>query len=74
MKLKVIGKNENGDVIVEGLINKREATFLLNYSVNDLLSAGVQFYLDESYDPALDDEDAADQPLRIKTPDWGNLN
>ncbi len=74
MKLKVIGKNENGDVIVEGLINKREATFLLNYSVNDLLSAGVQFYLDEPYDPALDDEDANDQPLRIKTPDWGNLN
>ena len=66
MKLKVIGKNENGDVIVEGLINKREATFLLNYSVNDLLSAGVQFYLDEPYDPALDDKDAADQPLRIK--------
>jgi len=74
MKLKVIGKNENGDVIIEGLINKREATFLLNYSVNDLLSAGVQFYLDEPYDPLLDDEDAEKQPLRIKTPDWGNMN
>ena len=74
MKLKVIGKNENGDVIIEGLINKREATFLLNYSVNDLLSAGVQFYLDEPYDPALDDEDAEQQPLRIKTPDLGSMN
>jgi hypothetical protein len=74
MKLKVTGKDENGNIILEGLVNKREATFLLNYACNDLLSAGVQFYLSEPYDPALDDEDAADQPLRIKTPDWGNLN
>ena len=74
MKIKVIGKDENGNVQIEGEINKREASFLLNYAVNDLLSAGVQFYIDEPYDPALDDEDANDQPLRIKTPDWGNLN
>ena len=74
MKLKVTGKDPDGNVLVEGYINKREASFLLNYAVNDLLTAGVQFYLDEPYDQALDDEDANDQPLRIKTPDWGNLN
>ena len=71
MKLKVIGKDANGDVQVEGTINKREASFLLNYSVNDLLSAGVQFYLDEPYDEALDDED---QPLRMKFPNVGGMN
>ncbi len=74
MKLKVTGKDENGNVLVEGYINKREASFLLNYSINDLMTAGVQFYLDEPYDPALDEEDADDQPLRIKTPDIGNMN
>ena len=74
MKLKVTGKDENGNVQFEGTINKREATFLLNYAINDLLSARVQFYLDESYDPNLDDEDADRQPLRIKTPDWGSMN
>jgi hypothetical protein len=74
MKIKVVGKDEDGNIQVEGMLNKREASFLLNYAVNDLLSAGVQFYLDEPYDPLLDDEDAEKQPLRIKTPDWGNMN
>jgi len=74
MKLKVIGKDANGDVQVEGTINKREASFLLNYSVNDLLSAGVQFYLDEPYDEALDDEDGEHQPLRMKFPNVGGMN
>jgi len=74
MKLKVIGKDANGDVQVEGTINKREASFLLNYSVNDLLSAGVQFYLDEAYPEELDDEDAEVQPLRMKFPNVGSMN
>ena len=71
MKLRVIGKDANGDVQVEGTVNKREASFLLNYACNDLLTAGVQFYLDENYDEALDDED---QPLRMKFPGHGGMN
>ena len=74
MKFKVTGKDENGNIKVEGLVNKREASFLFNYSVNDLLSAGVQFYLDENYDEALDAEDAEDQPLRMKFPNVGGMN
>ena len=74
MKFKVTGKDENGNIKVEGLVNKREASFLFNYSVNDLLSAGVQFYLDEPYDEALDDEDAELQPLRMKFPNVGGMN
>jgi len=74
MKFKVVGKDENGDIKVEGLVNKREASFLFNYSVNDLLSAGVQFYLDEPYEAALDDEDSDHQPLRMKFPGHGGMN
>lgn len=74
MKIKVVGKDEDGNIQIEGEINKREASFLLNYAINDLLSAGVQFYLDEPYDAALDEEDAEHQPLRIKTPTWGSMN
>lgn len=73
MKFKVVGKDENGDIKVEGLVNKREASFLFNYSVNDLLSAGVQFYLDEPYPEELDD-DAEVQPLRMKFPNVGSMN
>jgi len=74
MKLRVIGKDANGDVQVEGTVNKREASFLMNYAVNDLLTAGVQFYLDENYDEALDDEDGEHQPLRMKFPNVGGMN
>ena len=70
----ISGANPISNILVEGYINKREASFLLNYACNDLMTAGVQFYLDEPYDPALDEEDADDQPLRIKTPDIGNMN
>jgi len=74
MKLKVTGKDQDGNVLVEGQINKREASFLLNYACNDLLTAGVQFYLDENYDEALDDEDVEHQPLRMKFPGHGGMN
>ena len=74
MKLRVKTQDEEGNVVVDGLVNKRELSFLINYAVNDLLIAGVQFNLDEPYDAALDDEDAEHQPLRMKFPNHGEMN
>ena len=74
MKLRIKSFDEEGNIVVDGYINKREMSFLVNYAVNDLLSAGVQFNLDEPYDSGLDDEDAEHQPLRMKFPNVGDLN
>ena len=74
MKLRVVTRDEDGNVLVDGYINKRELSFLINYGVNDLMQAGVQFNLDEPYDAALDDEEAELQPLRMKFPSNKGMN
>lgn len=74
MKLRVKTLDEDGNIVIDGYINKREMSFLVNYAVNDLLNAGVQFNLDEPYDANLDDEDAEHQPLRMKFPNHGEMN
>lgn len=74
MKLRIKSFDEEGNIVVDGYINKREMSFLVNYACNDLLQAGVQFNLDEPYDVNLDDEDAEHQPLRLKFPNVGGLN
>ncbi len=74
MRLKVKAMDEDGGILFEGYLNKREASFLLYYSINDLVEAGVQFNLEESYPAELDDEDAEQQPLRFKFPNIGDLN
>ncbi len=74
MKLRVKSFDEEGNIVIDGYINKREMSFLLNYACNDLLNAGVQFNLDEPYDSGLDDEDAEHQPLRMKFPNHGEMN
>jgi len=74
MKLRIKSFDEEGNIVVDGYINKREMSFLVNYACNDLLQAGVQFNLDEPYDVNLDDEEAEHQPLRLKFPDIGNMN
>lgn len=47
MIFNIKAKDENGNVKFEGNMNAREASFLLQYAVNDLIMAGVQFHLDE---------------------------
>lgn len=71
MRIKVTQIDEDENVSYEGYLNKREASFLLHYALNDLLNAGVEFMLDQPYDEALDDEDADKQPLRFN---MNNLN
>jgi hypothetical protein len=51
MQVDVKAKNEDGDILFEGSINKKELSFLLQYSINDLMAAGVMFNLDEAAVP-----------------------
>ena len=64
IEIDVKAREEDGTIIFEGKLNKQETSFLLGYSINDLLSAGVQFYLDQ----AAQDSDGNDV-VRIKYPE-----
>ena len=64
IEIEVKAREEDGTIIFEGKLNKQEAGFLLGYSINDLLSAGVQFYLQQPPQ----NEDGEDE-LRIKFPE-----
>lgn len=63
MQVDVKAKNEEGDILFEGKINKKELSFLLQYSINDLMAAGVMFNLDEP------DDDEDNPAMRIKWPE-----
>jgi hypothetical protein len=67
MKIECKAKDEEGNVLFEGLLNRKEVSFLLQYSINDLMSAGVLFNLDEP------DEDDDNPAMRIRFPE-GTLN
>lgn len=60
MLIDVKAKNEEGDILFEGSLNRREVGFLLQYAIGDLLAAGVQFNMQEP------DEN---EPLRFKFPE-----
>lgn len=68
MKIEVKTKNEDGDILFEGHLNRAEVGFLLQYSINDLIMQGVQFNLQ---DP---DDNDDDPPLRLKFPERNDLN
>lgn len=63
MHIDVKTKNENGDIIFEGKLNRNEVSFLLQYSINDLIAAGVEFNLQLEQD-----EDDDEAPSRIVIP------
>lgn len=67
--IDVKAKDEDGNVVIEGKLNKNEIGFLLQYAINDLVSAGVQFHLQEEQD----DEDE-NPDVRFKFPTGGTLN
>lgn len=66
MHIDVKAKTEDDEVIFEGKLNKNEVSFLLGFAINDLVAAGVQFYLDQEQD-----EDDDDAPVRIGSPKDG---
>lgn len=68
MMLEVKAKTEEGDLIFEGKLNKREVGFLLQYAINDLVAAGVQFHLQQP------DEDEDNPALRFQFPKMGEFN
>lgn len=64
IEIEVKAKEEDGTIIFEGKLNRAEAGFLLGYSINDLLGAGVQFYLDQAAQ-----DDSGEDVMRIKYPE-----
>lgn len=64
MKWDVKAKDEEGNVVVEGYLNRKEVSFLLSYAVNSFLAQGVQFaFGDED-----DDEPGENDEPRFKFP------
>ena len=45
MMLDIKAKDDEGNILFEGKLNKSEVGFLIQYAVNDLVSAGVHFNL-----------------------------
>lgn len=68
MHIEVKTKDEEGNIIFEGQLNRNEVGFLLQYAINDLLVSGVEFNLQE-------DDDDDNPPMRLKFPEGsGTLN
>lgn len=62
--VEVKTKNEEtGEILFEGTLNRKEVGFLLNYAINDLMHAGVQFHLDREQP-----EGDAEQEVRFEFP------
>jgi hypothetical protein len=58
VKLNVKAKDDEGNIIFEGTLDKSEVSFLIQYSINDLMAAGVQFRMEQ-------DEDEDDTQLKF---------
>ncbi len=72
MHIDIKTKDEDGNVLFEGKLNRNEVGFLIQYAVNDLIAAGVQFHLDQEED---EDEDDDDAQMRLEFPEpQGGLN
>jgi hypothetical protein len=58
MKLDVKAKDDDGNIVFEGKLDKAEISFLIQYAINDLMAAGVQFRMEQ-------DEDEDDTQLKF---------
>lgn len=58
MKLDVKAKDDEGNIVFEGKLDKGEVSFLIQYAINDLMAAGVQFRMEQ-------DEDEEDTQLKF---------
>lgn len=47
MLIEVKALDSEGNLVFEGKFNQKEVSFLLQYSVNDLLHQGIQFNLEQ---------------------------
>lgn len=69
MQIDVKARNSDGEVLLEGKLNRNEVSFLIGYAINDLMHQGVLFNLQQQQENG-DDDDA---PSRISVPKE-NLN
>jgi hypothetical protein len=65
MEIDVTVKDEEQAVLFQGKLNRNEVGFLLQYAINDLIAAGVQFHLDAEGD---------DDAIRFTRPDGATIN
>ena len=63
MQIDVKARDEDGNILLEGKLNRNEVSFLIGYAVNDLMHAGVVFNLQPQ-----DNGDDDDAPSRIEVP------
>lgn len=57
MKWDVKFKDEDGNVTMEGYLNKKEVAFLLGHAINSFVAQGIMFNLgDPDEEPGDDDE------------------
>lgn len=73
MQISVKTLDEHGSLIFEGKLNRREIEFLINYSINDLLMAGVSFHMDRPSEKESEEGEQEDE-LRMEFPKIGELH
>ena len=69
MQIDVKARSDDGEVILEGKLNRQEVSFLIGYAINNLMHEGVLFNLQPQ-----EDGDDYDAPSRITIPGKEHLN
>ena len=69
MQVDVKARDDEGNILLEGKLNRNEVSFLIGYAIRDLLHAGVLFNLQHQENG--DDDDA---PSRIELPKGATIN
>lgn len=70
MLLNVKAKDEEGNILIDGKLNKKEVAYLIQFSINMLLADGVRFNLQDD-----SEDEAGDEQLRLDFDNvFGGLN
>ena len=69
MMLDIKAKDDEGNILFEGKLNKKEVGFLIQYAVNDLVAAGVHFNLQ-----AQSTDEKGDEQMRFDYETVGGVN
>jgi hypothetical protein len=48
MKVKIKAQDDEGNIVIEGVLNEAEMNYLLQFGVNGLMAMGAQFVLEEA--------------------------
>jgi hypothetical protein len=55
MYIQVKAKDEDNNIVLEGKLNQQELSFLLQFAINNLMAAGVEFCVGDE-EPEDEDE------------------